>query len=113
MHEALGQQIGCHMVHERGEPHIPALAGYFTYAVQPHRRACPALCPGRGKLISVPLGCSPSLPILRWRRYGRVIIVRTVPRYYAGIRLLASYYLGIVAMGLPRNALHRQADVGR
>jgi hypothetical protein len=36
-------------MHKRGEPHIPALAGCFTYAVQPHRRAGPALSPGRGR----------------------------------------------------------------
>ncbi len=91
-------------MHERGEPHIPAFAGYFTYAAQPHRRAGPTLCPGRGGIYGVPLGCPPFLPILRWRRCEPVAVVRIVLRYYAGIRLLVSSDIGLVAFGLPRDS---------
>ena len=39
-------------MHQRGEPHLlarsPVGPGCFTYAVQSHRHAGPALCPGRG-----------------------------------------------------------------
>jgi hypothetical protein len=37
----------------------------FTYAVETHRHATPALCPVRGRLSSVALGYAPSLHDLR------------------------------------------------
>ena len=73
---AVGQKLRGYVVHERGEAHIPAPASSFTYAVQPRRRAGPALRPGRGRMASVALGCPPSLPIIRCQQLGPTAIVR-------------------------------------
>ena len=93
--EALRQQFGRHMVHQRREPCLPVPPCQFTYSVQPRRRAGPALRPGRGRMFAIALGCPPSLPTLRERRGGPADLVRVVPRYYAGIRLLVASDAGL------------------
>lgn len=108
LHEAVSQQLGRDVMQQRREPYLLARglggSGCFTYTVEPHRRAGPALSPGRGRRFSVALGCSPSLRTLRMRRFGGGAIVRVVHRYYASIRLLAGVNVGRTATGLPRPA---------
>ena len=45
--------------------------------------------------------CPPSLPTLRERRGGPADLVRVVPRYYAGIRLLVASDAGLMAFAFP------------
>src|SRR5665647_1948027 len=83
------------MVEERCEFHPPVLLGGFLYALKSHRRISPALSPACGRLLRVPLGCTPSLHRLR-----RFPLVRRLLRYYGRIRLLNSVDGGITATGL-------------
>src|SRR4051812_48174285 len=61
----------------------------ITVACRTRSSACdtlfPALCPARALLARVPLGPRPSLHRLRRRSPG---LVRWLPRYYGGVRLL-------------------------
>ena len=73
----------------------------FSHTQQTVRHAGPALGPGRGRLLHVPLGQPPSLHLLRRRRRG-ARFVRRLHRYYGAVRLPARVRAGRMAAGLFR-----------
>ena len=67
------------------EPYTLALSRRSAHGVKPARRSIPAQCPGRGRLVAVPLGRGPSLHGLR---RGQALFVRLLHRSYYLVRLL-------------------------
>src|SRR5262249_8937768 len=63
-----------------GEPYTLALSRRSAHGVKAARRSIPAQCPGRGRLVAVPLGRGPSLHGLR---RGRALFVRLLHRYHS------------------------------
>jgi hypothetical protein len=63
--EAVPEQRDRDVVEQRGEPCPLVLTCNFPHTEQAAQRAGPALCPGRGRLLDVLLGRSPSLRALR------------------------------------------------
>src|SRR4051812_12738913 len=61
----------------------------------------PALCPARALLARVPLGPRPSLHLLRRRSPG---LVRWLPRYYGGVRLLGFVHHRLRLLVFPMRA---------
>ncbi|GAC1527068.1 MAG: hypothetical protein NVS2B16_35180 [Chloroflexota bacterium] len=86
------------MVQQCREPALPIPFCSFTYAFQPHRRVmCPAQSPGRGGLVGIPFGYTPSLHHLR----RKCPFVRWLLRYYGRIRLLTGVNGWITVIDLP------------
>src|SRR5271169_4590549 len=85
------------MVEQRGEsrPLIPTC--YLTHTEQVAQLAGPALGPGRGRLLDVLLGRSPSLHALR---RCLLTVVPTLRGYYTIVRLPIDVHVGLRAQGL-------------
>src|SRR5947199_10757788 len=85
------------MMEQRGEPRPLIFTCCFAHTEQIAQLADPALSPGRGRLLSVLFGRSPSLHALRRRI---TTVVRTLRRYYATVRLPTGVHVGLPAHGL-------------
>jgi hypothetical protein len=72
---------------ERVELLSPVLVSCFAHSMEGLLHGCPALHPVHGVLHRVSLGRAPSLHGLRGARRG-VLVVRSLLRYYALVRLL-------------------------
>src|SRR5438552_8865940 len=70
---------------QRSEPYTLALSRRLAHGDESVRRVVPAQCPGRGRLVAVPLGRGPSLHGLR---RGQALFVRPLLRYYDPVRIL-------------------------
>src|SRR5213592_3357280 len=70
---------------QRSEPYTLALSRRLAHGDESVRRVVPAQCPGRGRLVAVPLGRGPSLHCLR---RGQALFVRPLLRYYDPVRIL-------------------------
>ena len=106
--EAVPQQIDGDVVEQRGEPRPLIFTCCLTHTEQVAQLADPALSPGRGRLLDVLLGRSPSLHALRQRLPA---VVRTLRRYYATVRLPAGVHVGLLAHGLLQPARHSATGV--
>src|ERR1035437_821766 len=94
---AVPQQLGRDMVEQRGKPRPLVPTCYLTHAEQIAQLAGPALGPGRGRLLDVLLGRSPSLHALR---RCLLTVVRALRRYYTIVRLPPDVHVGLRAQGL-------------
>ena len=74
----------------------------FSHAQQPERHSHPALRPGSGRLLCVPLSQPPSLHDLR-QRFRRAALVRPLRWYYAVVRLPTDVHgsLSVCSLGCP------------
>src|SRR5580698_7661440 len=85
-------------MHERREPQPPIPARCLTYAFQARRRTTgPAQCPGCGVLVSVSLGCAPSLHHLR----RLIALVRRLPRYMSASDFSTAVGSGVWHLAFP------------
>ncbi|MEH2520856.1 hypothetical protein V1279_006429 [Bradyrhizobium sp. AZCC 1610] len=67
------------------EPYTLALSRRSAHGDESVRRVVPTQCPGRGRLVAVPLGRGPSLHGLR---RGQALFVRPLLGYYDPVRIL-------------------------
>src|ERR1019366_7480168 len=79
------QEIDGDVMQQRSEPYTLALSRRSAHGDESVRRVVPAQCPGRGRLVAVPLGRGPSLHGLR---RGRTLFVRPLLGYYDPVRIL-------------------------
>src|ERR1700683_4285832 len=79
------QMFDAEVMEERGELLLLPFACCFPYTFQRLGHACPTLCSVRALLVRVSLGLRPWLHRLRC---GSLRIVRRLPSYYGGVRLL-------------------------
>ena len=105
---AVPEQVGRHMVQQRGELLLLIPAGCFPHTSESLGHAFPALCPERAFLFSVPLGRAASLRDLR---QGSLPVVRLLRRYYLLVRLPADVHAGLMAYRLLQPV--RPTAVGR
>src|SRR5205807_5409605 len=73
------------VMQQRSEPYTLALSRRSAHGDESVRRVVPAQCPGRGRLVAVPLGRGPSLHGLR---RGQALFVRPLLGYYDPVRIL-------------------------
>src|SRR5205823_4210096 len=78
-------EIDGDVMQQRSEPYTLALSRRLAHGDESVRRVVPAQCPGRGRLVAVPLGRGPSLHGLR---RGQALFVRPLLRYYDPVRIL-------------------------
>src|SRR4030081_3756243 len=95
---------------QRSEPYTLALSRRSAHGDESVRRVVPAQCPGRGRLVAVPLGRGPSLHGLR---RGQALFVRPLLGYYDPVRILIRVHVHCSAVafmnrpGLPVRARMR------
>src|SRR5215469_1143988 len=87
------------MVEQCGEPPLLTFPCCLPHTRQPLGHACPALCRGRVRLMSVLLDQRPSLPSLRQRF---PVFVQLVHRYYSAVRSLGDVRTGRTAIAFSR-----------
>ena len=95
------------VMEERGELLLLPFACCFPYAFQRLGHARPALCPVRAVLVRIPLGLR---PWLRRLRSGSLRLVRRLPSYYGGVRLLTRVHHRLRLRAFPmRTGMQAQA----
>ncbi len=96
--ERRSEMVDADVMEERGEPLLLPFACSFPYAFQRLGHARPALCPVRALLVRIPLGLRPWLHRLR---SGSLRLVRRLPSYYGGVRLLTRVHHRLRLLAFP------------
>src|SRR6266852_8152960 len=108
--ECLCEVIDTDVVEERGELLLLPLPCSLPYALQRLWHAYPVLRPARALLARISLGLRPWLHRLR---SGSLRLVRRLPSYYGGDRLLTRVHHRLRFLTFPMRALGDNVSIGR